>query len=389
MNALWSSRLLRNIVVFVCFLACCSPDILFAQEGPLVLISREHVFRDQWRSPYVCRLYSLDEQARGLTQIWSDSIPCSNIRLFESSGVLLITVGYNGAEQFQVYSTQRLALISTIDATSSNALVLAHYYSTANQSGQLELIYSNGGPSGNPSITTKRISTERDAAVNSVAEIEDQGELRLGGVRAPYGGGEEDLVRIENIRASPVTAWDLDQELEGFPVPDSVIVMKESRGWSLIANESNFRALLSTPHQNGLTQREILLFDRNSQSWSSILIPGNETCPCLINGYLAGVIEDGDPRTDWSPENKSKLPPAQREESVILDIFQKRAQVVHLGKDSEIIWIEAGSVYYRVGNKLYSSTLAENGLANVEMIIQDEQVRDVHWAFRSVGSSNK
>jgi hypothetical protein len=50
--------------------------------------------------------------------------------------------------------------------------------------------------------------------------------------------------------------------------------------------------------------------------------------------------------------------------------------------DSEVLLVQDETVYYRINDKIYKAPI-ENGnkLGNSKLLVQDDRVRDIHWAF--------
>jgi hypothetical protein len=49
--------------------------------------------------------------------------------------------------------------------------------------------------------------------------------------------------------------------------------------------------------------------------------------------------------------------------------------------DSEILLIDAGTVYYRVSSRLYGVSISDKGLGEARLLATDDVIRDAHWAF--------
>lgn len=49
--------------------------------------------------------------------------------------------------------------------------------------------------------------------------------------------------------------------------------------------------------------------------------------------------------------------------------------------DSEILLIDNGTVYYRVGDALFMAPITGDGLGKARMLVKDEAIRHAHWAF--------
>ena len=75
--------------------------------------------------------------------------------------------------------------------------------------------------------------------------------------------------------------------------------MPGGKGWILVANEPDYYALESVPDRNDLVNREILIFDRITDKWNSIIIPGAESEFKTLGNWLVGRIIHKGPKTDY------------------------------------------------------------------------------------------
>lgn len=164
------------------------------------------------------------------------------------------------------------------------------------------------------------------------------------------------------------------------PIPYAIVHLKESYCWNLVANSREYSALLSVPEKNELTQRELLVYKPESDSWTSLLIEGAETRLRTINGWLVGNVADSDPRTDHV--KRVGYPPLQRENIIMIDPSSGASLDISIGKDSEILWVDGEIVYYRIENQLFKATLRGNSLTERTLLLKDQRVRHIHWAFR-------
>jgi len=170
-------------------------------------------------------------------------------------------------------------------------------------------------------------------------------------------------------------------------IPDSIIVMKSSYGWNLIAAEPAFLVLCSVPDKNGYKERELLVLNRATGQWSSLLVPGAETAPRLVGRWLVAAISPSDPRTDFV--KRGGYPPLRQAKSVMVNPMMARQFTVHLGEQSEVLWIEDSTAYYRVQDSLFTARVANDDFKDRRIILTDPRVLHIHWAFRGGEDSAK
>ncbi len=66
----------------------------------------------------------------------------------------------------------------------------------------------------------------------------------------------------------------------------------------------------------------------------------------------------------------------------IYDVQTERTYTIETKQgDSEIVLVEGNLVYYRVSDRIYSAPITESGIGAPRLLVQGEEMRDVHWAF--------
>lgn len=66
----------------------------------------------------------------------------------------------------------------------------------------------------------------------------------------------------------------------------------------------------------------------------------------------------------------------------IYDVQTERTYTIETKQgDSEIVLIEGNLVYYRVSDRIYSAPITDSGIGAPRLLVQAEEMRDVHWAF--------
>jgi hypothetical protein len=226
------------------------------------------------KRPYPLIIYSFHEPDR-LDSVWSlgTNVKAENISMYGSAGLVAISVGPRPPLALNLLTMGDLREVGRMDFEGFG--IVSHYYYFAEPIGlgQMELLYLAPGADYSTPFRTKRFSVRGKVKAGTAASVSPSGELRLAGVAGEYGGGGSDVLSFRSVNDSNPQAVMLNVTFDGFPVPDSLITMKNSYGWVMIANEPQFRALMSVPERNGLTEREILVFHRASGQWSSLLVP--------------------------------------------------------------------------------------------------------------------
>ena len=164
--------------------------------------------------------------------------------------------------------------------------------------------------------------------------------------------------------------------------------------------------------------RELLVYDKKLQRWSTVRFPGAGSA---VRGFGRWLVlahanvrrtSAADLRNDWRNEQDSPGSDRRRQTRVrsgsrvqdggdfnVDDLFRrsryyypgilylydarsrKRYQIQTDQGDSEVLLVEGDTVYYRVNQTLYSATIGTSGVGKSTPILSDEIVQLSHWAF--------
>jgi hypothetical protein len=286
-----------------------------------------------------------------------------------------------------VISTTLLRPVGRYDLSDSGRVQYIMQYATGSPYGQLAILFAREVSNPRAPLITVRASPSRSSAVAATNEL-SSGELRLAGASRPGAGGDNDIISFRNITsASPDNLTGNTGIVAGiFPVPDSLIVMKNSYYWSVFAQEAAFVALCSTPERSGLSQREVLIYDRQDVKWHSALVPGDVTVLRPVNGWIIGDVVRSDPRDDWN--RRVGGPGVITDSSILIDPATSKIWVTDLGHDSEILWVDHDTVYYRSEDALYRAKIGETDFVDRALLIKDPRITYIHWAFRRSAGEN-
>ncbi len=194
--------------------------------------------------------------------------------------------------------------------------------------------------------------------------------------------------------------WELDPNIE---------ISGTDRLWLYVNNDSfmalseeNSRFEKSDGTELGYTTFH--LFDKMNQKWISTQFPGGKTNVRGFGSWLAIHVRGGI-RNTTSPGIEKR-----KQQDKLMDItFDYRTHLTyypgililyhvptqrqltietHQG-DSEILLVHENTCYYRVADKIYQATIPDKGdqLQDTTLLVQDEVVRDIHWAFMGPDSN--
>jgi len=179
----------------------------------------------------------------------------------------------------------------------------------------------------------------------------------------------------------------------------------------------------SKPVGNRLGEYYCIIYDKLTKNWYKQIFKGNATnVRSYDNGWVAGTIIDVDRGEHYDSKTalytgkkfdfKRKSPGYEERVPIFYeftdgiwgDCFDERMSYfghyypgllylfnVHTKDyiewdtkqgDSEVLLVQDGYVYYRVNTKILKSTIIDNKrLLDTELLIDDERVRDIHWAY--------
>lgn len=207
--------------------------------------------------------------------------------------------------------------------------------------------------------------------------------LHLAGPGSAYCGLGGDVIDVVREATGQLRCVDTTLPLALPVLPSGVFFSDASRGWIMIGMDEHYFALVVTPFKNAMVDRELLVYNRDSGKWTSLMLPGGRTLPRRINNRLAGVVQEVSPETDVAI--RKALPAIKREEAVIIDPVNATLVTVRLGKDNEILWLDGDTLIYRLGTSLYSGRIDGDQIVDRQLLLEDARIMNVHWAYQSEG----
>lgn len=205
-----------------------------------------------------------------------------------------------------------------------------------------------------------------------------------------------------------------------FEIPDSLQLKEKKRILILINNKESFVVAIkeSEPNANKIGYSKLVIKNKIGEEWFGYFIKGNRQVIRGFDSWLAGTVVSDNMKLITNENGAvigkeifDEVSPGKLErrkkETLTGTTFDKRADYLNLyysgilyllnidtreyiewntGQgDSEILLVQDEVVYYRVNDKIYKATII-NGekLGETELLIQDEKVPDIHWAFIGV-----
>lgn len=204
---------------------------------------------------------------------------------------------------------------------------------------------------------------------------------------------------VSNINERPI-----------FPlvIPDSLQIGKKEHILILINNKSQFVLNANSTKfvSNQIGSSTFIIYDYDSKKWYKQKIKGNYASINSYGNWLAGVVYDyagmnesifkESPGKGLRTTLKSKNEFNADKRFAYFNIYspgilylfntltQKYIEWNTNQGDSEILLLENDTVYYRVNDEIYKAPILKGEkLGKSELLIKDQQVLDIHWAFIS------
>ena len=339
------------------------------------------------KKSYPAFIYRYDDSTKHMEEVWRYEPDNSlwmriwNIDTYSDNGPMIFSEGDWQPVRLGITYPDSVHNPRFIDLAPYGSIQDYKYFKGPRGYDLIQVMYSKESQQPGAASDIQWLRTNGDLFPTDDAAKASLQEVRLCGVRSAYGGGgRNDIIgfRIDaNGELAPIL---FEGSFDWTPVPDSLLVMKSSNGWVMVANEPAYRALMSVPDKNGLTQREVLIYHRFTGIWNSLMIDGAETGLRVTNGWLTGVIADPDPETNY--EGHRGFPSILRDDVILIKAEEDHAMTVHLGKGCEILWVEGNTVYYRVGTSLYKARIENDDFIDRELLLNDPRIEYIHWAFR-------
>jgi hypothetical protein len=338
--------------------------------------------------PFGVVVYELDTSNASLQKLWSlpEDDYFGGIKLYPAARILVIAAEPWGYKPFD-----RLYIVP-FDSASSLPAPVVDYRGTASSMTDCRLVDNGDGrfflsvsvessPDSAGAFRSEEIivdlSTRR---TTSLSALSSAATTRLAGPGTFLRASRGEIERVDlSLRGDHWIPVNTELESGMPPIPDSVVHMKTSFCWNLIANEPAYYILNSVAERGGLTSSELLICRRSQGKWSSIQIPGTDTRLRLFGAWFGGVVTDPDPSTDY--ERRIGGAPLPREEVVLVNPLELRAFTVHLGKWCELLSIEGDVVFYRIEKELYRARIQDDDFVDRQLILKDLQVVGIGWAF--------
>jgi hypothetical protein len=187
--------------------------------------------------------------------------------------------------------------------------------------------------------------------------------------------------------------------MRGGTLKSAPAIVAASKEWLVLDVQYQQETSESLPHYT-----EMSVKDRVLGQWKTVQIEGNASRSRLFGSWLATIIGMRNPDHKTSPgrENErsqetDRLPNVQTEYAIfaakwtwfpgiltLQNLTDGRKIRIETGQeDSEILKVKDDLVLYRVNDAIYQARIDGSQLKDTTVIVKDEDVPEIHWAFWS------
>ncbi len=181
------------------------------------------------------------------------------------------------------------------------------------------------------------------------------------------------------------------------------IKVKDNERIAIFVNNNDVLALILSEsrvkNKTGLGYTPFHILDKKNNKWHTMQFQGGRTGVRGFGPWLAGYVADeersvpGIKKGERRREDmrKSGTPSAWRFEDFkiyspgilfIYNVLSNKKYSIETGQmDSEVLLVEDNNVYYRVNDEIYQAKIGEKKIETGTLIVKDEAVHDIHWAF--------
>ena len=204
------------------------------------------------------------------------------------------------------------------------------------------------------------------------------------GMHARYSGDG----RISTWVSSVTTYFDI-------PIPESLLAGLSHPGGAI--NVNNEKVMVVSASDGEWNRVRSLFFRKSDQTWGRVPVVGWERGFGNIIAVAEAQSKDAkhpesagraswrNARSPYGPHMRGKFDDAQVVYPGKLHLFdvstEKLYTIVTNQGDSEVLLVEGSDVYYRVNNRLYQASIAGGAVSAGKVLVEAEEIRDVHWAF--------
>lgn len=351
--------------------------IITAQMGcasTIYYIYGQPTWEESREIPFPTTIYRIDDNNGNLEQIWSNSshkIYTNSILIFEKEALIIVVEGLSFPNKYNIIFMSDPSTSRFVEIEKCNKYFMRHIFKDKDENRFIEFY----------SFTDSKdlITNSYDLITGAkIANKDIDKTLLLSGVTTLETPNSDIVAAVINENGEVIFRGNINLQLP--KIPENVIKKEHESDWNLISNEENYSALYSIPSNINEVSRLLLVYNKKMNIWNKYNISGSSTRLRNVNGWFAGTIANKDPRTNF--ETLEGYPPILTEKAIIIEPIKGSQYTFHLGDSCEILYIQGNDIYYRLNDSLYKAKINNNDLAEKQLLLTDERIKHIHWAFK-------
>jgi hypothetical protein len=331
----------------------------------LYFIANDGTIDAQTKLPVPTRLYSLDSKLGHLALVRAfDSIqtPLLRIDIFPECGTAVLLNGVGNPQQISDLDLNSLSIHST--SVEDDTSYISSYLLEKTSRDSLSLVVRS---------SSMAMSLQKDRTIQLGRRESQCNTLSIMKWEAGWTMDAPNGRRLLLSEAEPSSAFGCG------PIPDTLLVGVDPQHWYLAQTNSIIKIISSWSESLTDSNLVFLVCSKALGSWLRVTVPGTQTRPTLLNGWIFGQLADTDPHTDYS--RHLGFAPIERNSAFVIIPSSKDVRLYELGPKSRVLWINDDSTMtYRVDDTLFQAKVGTDAL-NRHLLTVAHELRGVQWAF--------
>lgn len=199
-----------------------------------------------------------------------------------------------------------------------------------------------------------------------------------------------------NLRTGGTDSKSIKEPI-GIKLPEIATIRKSKHITAQIINEK-ITILVDTGNKSAdnksIGNKNLLILNKSKNEWNKFTIPGSQSGTTNFGNYWIGGYAQEDNKKNLF-ENKVlmnskpywRLKGQEIYAPGILFMYNAETkqyfEIITENADSEILLIENNEIYYRIYDEIYKAEIRDDKVTNGKLLVKNEIVPDIHWAFIS------
>ena len=323
--------------------------------------------------PFPTIIYKYDDQVGNLVEIWSNRSHneyTNAILMYEKENTIVVVEGLSFPNKYNVIQMSNPTNFTSFETEKTERSFKRHIYKDNNGNMFIEC-YSMSDPK-KFTINGYNLLTGDKIAIRNADKT-----LLLSGATTE-GTPNSDLVSA-TINTDGIVTFREDVNLQLPKIPENLLINALNHRWILISNEEDYSALYSITNSFKDTSKTLLIYNKGNNIWNEYNVIGSETSLRIVNDWLVGTIASTNPLTNF--ETYEGYPPILTGDVILVNPLSGLLQTFYLGDSCEVLYVDGNDIYFRLDNSLYNAKMNGNSLVDKRLLLTDDKIRHMHWAF--------